>query len=118
MKNPVGPYPGRQLFLGLTRDGNPCFAYLVTGRSPESRERRALQMGNKVAIGPLGAAAYDPLRHYSAVQYENTSGVAAVSNGIQTEAVFETYYLLRNVGTAPAREVVAFVRAHLEEVTP
>ena len=50
-------------------------------------------MGNKVVVGPLGTIEYDPLRHYSAVQYEDTTGIAAVSNGIQTEAIFETYLL-------------------------
>ncbi|OGO35825.1 MAG: hypothetical protein A2147_08460 [Chloroflexi bacterium RBG_16_57_8] len=104
MKNPIAPYPGRQLFIGLTTDGNPCMAYLITGRSPESRERKAVQMGNKVVVGPLGTIEYDPLRHYSAVQYEDTTGIAAVSNGIQTEAIFETYRLLYNVNTVPTKE--------------
>lgn len=96
MKNPNGPYPGRQLFLGLTLDNRPCFAYFVSGRSPESRQRKAVQMDNLVRIGPVGNQAYDPLRHYSAVIFDKASGVMAVSNGIQTEAVFETYKLLFN----------------------
>jgi len=104
MKNPIGPYPGRQLFTGITTEGNPCFIYLVTGRSPESRARKATQSGNKVIIGPLGNAEYDPLRHYTAVQYDNTSGIAAISNGIQTEAIFETYRLLYNVSSPPAKD--------------
>jgi IMP cyclohydrolase len=104
MKNPIGPYPGRQLFVGLTPEGNPCFAYLVTGRSPESRTRKATMAGNKVIIGPLGTAEYDPLRHYTAVQFENTSGIVAISNGIQTEAIFETYRLLYNVNSPPAKD--------------
>ena len=41
MNNPNGPYPGRQLFLGTTVDGRRAFAYLVTGRSPASPERKA-----------------------------------------------------------------------------
>ena len=44
MKNPNGPYPGRQLFLGMTASGKPAFVYLVTGRSPQSRERKASQI--------------------------------------------------------------------------
>jgi IMP cyclohydrolase len=104
MQNPIGPYPGRQLFTGLTIEGNPCLVYLVTGRSPESRERKAVQMGDKVAIGPLGVASYDPLRHYTAVMHEKSTGVAAVSNGIQTEAIFETYRLLHNVKTQPTQD--------------
>lgn len=101
MKNPNGPYPGRQLFLGTTKDGKPAFAYLVTGRSPQSRERKATTKGNSVIMGPIGNAPYDPLRHYTAVKYDNSTGLLAVSNGIQTEAIFETYKLLYNVKSKP-----------------
>ncbi len=97
MENPDGKYPGRQLFLGLTAVGNACFAYIVTGRSPQTRERRAVQMGNVISMGPVGNAPYDPLRHYSAVKYDSASKVLAVTNGIQTEACFEMYRLLFNV---------------------
>ncbi|MFA5309316.1 MAG: IMP cyclohydrolase [Dehalococcoidales bacterium] len=103
MKNPNGPYPGRQLFLGLTPQGNPAFAYLVTGRSPASRERQATPRDNGIIMGPIGDAAYDPLRHYTAIKYDNASGVLAVSNGIQTEAIYEAYKLLFNVKSAPSR---------------
>jgi len=104
MNNPNGPYPGRQLFVGLTIDGNPSFAYLVTGRSPKSRERIAVKMGNKIVMGPVGDQEYDPLRHYTAVEYDNNSEILAVSNGIQTEAILETYKLLYNVESVPAGE--------------
>jgi len=40
MTNPNGPYPGRQLFIGMTLSGNPAVVYLVTGRSPASRKER------------------------------------------------------------------------------
>jgi IMP cyclohydrolase len=99
MNNPDAPYPGRQLFLGLTLEKQPFFAYLITGRSPESRERKGVMVGDIIRIGPLGDQAYDPLRHYSAVKYDNGSGIAAVSNGIQTEAIFETYRLLHNTSS-------------------
>jgi len=102
--NPSGPYPGRQLFLGLTADSKPCFAYLVTGRSPESRQRKAVTVDNTVRMGPLGDIAYDALRHYTALKYDNACGIAAVSNGIQTEAIFETYKLLLNVGTPAVKD--------------
>ena len=102
MNNPNGPYPGRQLFLGLTGAGYPCFAYLVTGRSPESRERKALLMGDVIRIGPLGNQTYDPLRHYAAVKFVDVPEIAAVSNGIQTEAIFETYRLLHHTNSTPA----------------
>ena len=101
MNNPNGPYPGRQLFLGLTVDGDPCLAYLVTGRSPQSRERIAVPIKNRVRIGPIDNAEYDPLRHYLAVEYDNNTGIAVVSNGIQTEAIFETYRLLHNTQSMP-----------------
>jgi len=103
MSNPNGPYPGRQLFLGLAAGGEPAFAYLVTGRNPQSRERRAVRVGDGIRIGPIGHTEYDPLRHYTAVQFDALSGIAVVSNGIQTEAIFETYRLLFNTDSAPAR---------------
>lgn len=104
MTNPNGPYPGRQLFLGLTSDKKPCLVYLVTGRSPESRQRKAVQFENTVRIGPVEQVAYDPLRHYTALKYDDSSGIAAVSNGIQTEAVYEIYRLLFNVDSVPGTE--------------
>jgi len=106
MNNPNGPYPGRQLFLGVTVKGHPFFSYLVTGRSPESRERKAVQIGDIIRMGPLGNQPYDPLRHYAAVKFENTSGLVVVSNGIQTEAIFETYKLLLNTSVAPSVDFV------------
>jgi IMP cyclohydrolase len=102
MKNPIGPYPGRQLFLGLTKNEKPALAYLVTGRSPQSRERKATTKENSIIMGPIGSAPYDPLRHYTAVNYDNSTGLMVVSNGIQTETIFEMYKLLYNVKSAPA----------------
>lgn len=107
MNNPSGPYPGRQLFLGLTAAQEPCLAYLVTGRSPESRQRKAITIENTVIIGPLGNTPYDPLRHYTAVKYDNSTGLAVVTNGLQTEAIFETYKLLFNVGTPATKDFMA-----------
>src|SRR4030042_1178267 len=106
MKNPSGPYPGRQLFLGVTKDKRPAFAYLVTGRSPQSRERFATPKENSIIMGPTGNAPYDWLRHYMAVKYDNAIGLAAVSNGIQTEAIFETYKLLYHAGSAPNKSYI------------
>ena len=102
MKNPNGPYPGRQIFLGTTQDNSPAFAYLVTGRSPASRERKATPQENSIIMGPIGNATYDPLRHYTAVKYDNSIGLLAVSNGIQTESIFETYKLMYHVKSRPA----------------
>ena len=107
MTNPCGPYPGRQLFLGLTVDRKPCLIYLISGRSPASRERKAVAKENNVIIGPLGDIPYDPLRHYNGLKYDNSNGIAIVSNGIQTEALYETYRLLFNVGTAATKDFMA-----------
>ena len=104
MNNPNGPYPGRQLFIGMTVDKRPALAYLVTGRSPQSRERVAAPLGDGIIIGPVGDQPYDPLRHYTAMKYDNTTGIAVVSNGIQTEAIFEAYRLLFNTGAPPAED--------------
>ncbi len=102
--NPNRPYPGRQLFIGMTMNGSPAIAYLVTGRSPASRERKASPLNNGIIIGPLGNQPYDPLRHYTGVKYDNLSGIIAVSNGIQTEAIFETYKLLFNTSYYPTKD--------------
>ena len=107
MNNPNGPYPGRQLFLGMTVENRPCLAYLVTGRSKESRERMAIPVENTIRMGPLGNIPYDPLRHYTALKFDNTAGIAAISNGIQTEAIFETYKLLFNVNSALTKDYMA-----------
>ena len=104
MKNPIGPYPGRQIFLGKTIKGAPCFAYLITGRSPESRQRKATKVDNAIRIGPLGNQAYDPLRHYNAVKFDSSSGVLCVSNGIQTDACYEIYKLLFATDANPGKE--------------
>jgi IMP cyclohydrolase len=85
----------------MTLTNQPCFAYLVTGRSPASRERIATIVENTVRIGPLNPIQYDPLRHYSAVKWDNRSGVVSVSNGIQTEAIFELYKLIENTEKQP-----------------
>jgi IMP cyclohydrolase len=103
LNNPNGPYPGRQLFLGLSAENNPFFAYLVTGRSPESRERKAVAMNDVIRMGPTGNAQYDPLRHYAAVKYDNSNGLLSVSNGIQTDAIFEVYKLIYNTASAAGK---------------
>jgi IMP cyclohydrolase len=105
MPNPSGPYPGRQIFLGLTAAGKPCLAYLITGRSAESRQRKVTAVENTVKIGPVGESALVPLRfHYTAVKYDNGGGFATVTNGLQTEAIYETYKLLFDVGTPATKD--------------
>jgi IMP cyclohydrolase len=101
IKNPNGPYPGRQLFLGMTADGEPAFIYLVTGRSAASRERKATPMDESIIMGPVGNAPYDWLRHYMATKVDNSIGLMTVTNGIQTEAIFEMYKLLYHTNHQP-----------------
>jgi IMP cyclohydrolase len=60
-------------------------------------------MEHGIIMGPLGDIPYDPLRHYTAVRCDDVTGLAVVSNGIQTEAIFETYKLLYHCGTGPAK---------------
>jgi IMP cyclohydrolase len=108
MSNPNGPYPGRQLFIGLTVDARPALIYLVTGRSSQSRERLAVAAGDSIRIDPIGQQEHIPLRfHYPSVKFDNDTGVAIVSNGIQTAAIFETYRLLLIAGTAPTGDYLA-----------
>lgn len=109
MNKPNGPYPGRQLFLGLTAKGRPAFAYLVTGRSPASRERKGTLVENGVIMGPIGNESYDWLRHYTAIKYDNSIGLMAVSNGIQTEAIFESYRLLYHTGSKPEKDYMGMI---------
>jgi IMP cyclohydrolase len=111
MKNPNGPYPGRQVFLGVTLDDKPAFAYLVTGRSPASRERLATPKDNGIIMGPLGNVQYDWLRHYTAIKYDNAIGLLVVTNGIQTEAIFEMYKLLYHTGSKPDKSYLHKIMA-------
>lgn len=101
MQNPNGPYPGRQVFLGMTASSKPAFVYLVTGRSPQSRERKATPRENSIIMGPIGNEPYDWLRHYTAVKYDNQIGLAVITNGIQTEAIYETYRLIFHTDSPP-----------------
>jgi len=111
MKNPNGPYPGRQVFVGVTAQGKPAFSYLVTGRSPQSRERKATPKENSVINGPIGNQPYHWLFHYTAVKYDNEIGLLVVTNGIQTEAIFETYKLLYHTGSAPNKSYLKKIMA-------
>jgi len=70
--------------------------------SQKSRERIATRIERKIIMGPVGNQQYDPLRHYTAVEYDNDSEIVVVSNGIQTEAILETYKLLYNTESLPA----------------
>ena len=106
MKNPNGPYPGRQLFLGMTAESKPAIAYLVTGRSPASRERFAKPMCDSIIMGPIGNQPYDWLRLYMATKVDNAIGLMTVTNGIQTEAIFEMYKLLYHTKHQPDKKYI------------
>ena len=58
-------------------------------------------MEDSIIMGPIGNAAYDWLRHYMAVKVDNKIGLLAVTNGIQTEAIFEMYKLLYHTNHQP-----------------
>jgi IMP cyclohydrolase len=88
----------------MTVSGSPAVAYLVTGRSLASRERKATPLDSSIIIGPIGNQPYDPLRHYTGLKYDNNNGIITISNGIQTEAIFETYKLLFNTNSPPAKD--------------
>jgi len=60
-------------------------------------------------MGPIGDEPYDPLRHYTAVEYDTDTGLLVVSNGIQTQAIYETYKLLYNVGSAPTTDYMKMI---------
>lgn len=94
---PNKPYLGRQLLIGRTRDGRPSLAYLVTARDSENRRRMAIPVENGIRIVSVEDEPYDPLRHYTAVKIDNKIGLAVATNGIQTEAIYETYRLLSYV---------------------
>jgi IMP cyclohydrolase len=83
VKNPCLPYPGRQIFVGTTFEGLPAFGYLVTGRSPESQQRKAVYKPeeNSVRIVPLDPSIpFDELRHYQAVRIDPETKTVVVSN--------------------------------------
>lgn len=115
MSNPNGPYPGRQIFVGTTVIGDPCFAYLVTGRSPGSRKRKAKRLGDIIRIMPSeNDAPFDPLRHYIAVKHDARIKFAAITNGIQTEAIFEAYKLWINLERQNISEAPELIHNLLE----
>ncbi|MBI4018463.1 MAG: hypothetical protein HY368_02540, partial [Candidatus Aenigmarchaeota archaeon] len=80
--NPGGEYPGRQIFAGALRTGEPAFAYFGSGRSPESQERLAVLAADalSVSIRPLRQVPHDKYRHYDAVKIDSETGAAVVSN--------------------------------------
>lgn len=86
-------YLGREIWLFLTDEGRPGALYSVSGRSKDSRERKAVYYPeeNRVAIEPLDKTqAVDALRHYNAMKFNYD--LLVVTNGLQTEDIFNMNY--------------------------
>ncbi|MCX8044462.1 MAG: IMP cyclohydrolase [Desulfobacterota bacterium] len=86
-------YPGRLIIIGLSPSGQQVALYAVTGRSPSSQARR-LKIDSArqcIVIRPTDETILrtgnPTLLVYPAIMW-GTRGVA-ISNGTQTEAVFE-----------------------------
>jgi IMP cyclohydrolase len=85
-------YPGRGIFIGTAPDGESGFiVYFIMGRSENSRNRIFVQEPD----GTIKTRAFDPAKLsdptlviYNAVRYDYDWQTAAVTNGAQTDAVF------------------------------
>ena len=102
MANPGGNYPGRQIFLGTLKTGEPAFAYFGSGRSSGSQGRYAtpfIEGENAIRIKPTNPnEKYDPFRHYQAVRIDPESGLLVVSNSqAPNDATFEAYKFMPDV---------------------
>ena len=93
-RNPAGPYPGVQIFIGSV-EGDPAFAYLVNGRAEESRQRYvspSMDWDNALRIKPIGNIKHDRFRHYRPVVVDPDTGLAVVSNSrAPIDALFDAY---------------------------
>lgn len=77
------PYPGRGVLVGRHGGGGLSLAYVLTGRSPASRERVLAADGEGLLVRPASQAGPDPLRHYQAVR--RASGFLVAGNGDHVE---------------------------------
>ena len=83
-------YIGRAVGLGRTPNTSPAALYAVSGRSEESRARRATINESTVHIGPVDGSDNDPLRHYDAMMLGEGNSIV-VSNGVHTNLIAEAY---------------------------
>jgi IMP cyclohydrolase len=94
-------YPGRWGLIGLSDDVRPSAGYIVTGRSPESQQRKATiydgMNSSFVHIGPIIETKPDPLRHYDSIRADN-DGRLVVTNGNQTQDMYKSYKMARIPG--------------------
>lgn len=80
-------YPGRIIVCGSFSDGRPLFAYVLMGRSKESRERRIAKSANILKVEMVDGSAGDPLREYS---MSITLGLKRIiGNGTHTDRIKE-----------------------------
>ncbi len=82
-------YLGRVVGIGKMEDRKPFVLYAVSGRSEESKQRKAsiYESEGRVHIGPLDGSDSDLLRHYDAVQAGRNNSYIVVSNGSQTDGI-------------------------------
>lgn len=107
-------YLGREIWLFLTEEERPGALYSVSGRSPPSRQRKAVYHPEerRVAIEPLDKSqASDNLRHYNAMIFNNH--FLAVSNGSHTEDMLESCFGNYAIGDIPRK-----MRMHLNKWKP
>jgi IMP cyclohydrolase len=119
MPNPAGDYPGRQIFLGALKSGEPAFAYFGSGRSPGSQQRYATKFlpdEGSVRIRPLDPKEpFDPFRHYQAVRIDQKTGLVVVSNSqAPVDAVYEAYLFM----TEPEKKNRYFLERLLKVIGP
>ncbi|MFQ5474614.1 MAG: IMP cyclohydrolase [Candidatus Nanoarchaeia archaeon] len=86
-------YLGRGIILGQTKDGRDVAVYFVTGRSPSSRARKLVAVGNKgfkisVTDNEQLRRGNTALLVYNACRIHK--GHVAVSNGAQTDLIFQS----------------------------
>jgi IMP cyclohydrolase len=80
------PYPGRGLVVGTTSTGEAYWAYWLTGRSSESKARRATIAETRIVIeASIPTTGRDPLRHYNALRRWKRGLV--IGNGEQVDFV-------------------------------
>src|SRR4051794_23880518 len=72
-------YPGRGIAVHRHHDGRLEWLYVLTGRSPASRERSLVAAADRVTVVPVGEGEHDPLRHYSCVR--SIGPVLVIGNG-------------------------------------
>lgn len=101
-------YRGRIVLLGMNLEGDFVVGYGVSGRSPESRKRVARFyeeytsrfFSGRVEIEILGEPTEEQKKNLQNIQYRamilkalKGEGIAAVSNGLQTQDIYDNFAL-------------------------